>query len=61
MFSAGSAGASLLRSNYEQLHDAMIGAGYITEQEFRGDVAGLDDPAFIMPSPVLWAVRGRRP
>jgi SAM-dependent methyltransferase len=61
MFSAGSAGPSLLRSNYEQLHDAMIGAGYITEQDFRADLARLDDPEFMLPSPVLWAVRGRRP
>jgi hypothetical protein len=50
-----------MRSNYEQLRSAMIDAGYITEEEFDQDVAGLDDPSFLMPSPLLWAAWGRRP
>ncbi|WP_263367927.1 class I SAM-dependent methyltransferase [Edaphobacter bradus] len=61
LWSSGTPGISLLRANYEQLHDAVIGAGYVTEQEFEQDLAGLDDPAFMMPSPVLWAAWGRRP
>jgi SAM-dependent methyltransferase len=61
MWSAGSAGLSLTRANYEQLRTAMIGAGYITEEGFKQDMARLDDPSFIMPSPILWAAWGRRP
>jgi SAM-dependent methyltransferase len=61
MWSAGSAGLSLTRANYEQLQSAMMGAGYITEEEFKQDMARLDNPSFIMPSPILWAAWGRRP
>jgi hypothetical protein len=50
-----------LRSNYEQLKQAMSKAGYITEEEFAQDIARLDDPSLLMPSPVLGAAGGRRP
>jgi|SRR5271165_4313374 len=61
MWHSGSPGASLLRSNYEQLRSAMIGAGYVTGKEVDQDVARLDDASFLMPSPILWAAWGRRP
>jgi hypothetical protein len=61
MWHSGSPGASLLRANFEQLHRNMIDAGYITEDEFEQDLARIDDPAFIMPSPIMWTTRGRRP
>jgi SAM-dependent methyltransferase len=61
MWDSGSPGVSLLRANYEQLHSSMIDAGYITEEEFNQDLARLDDPGFIMPSPIMWTVWGRRP
>jgi hypothetical protein len=32
----------------------------ITEQEFDKDMLRLDDPDFLMPSPILWTVCGRR-
>lgn len=60
MWSKGSAGASLLRANFEQLRGDLIRAGYVTEQEFEQDIAGLEDPNFMMPSPVLWAAWGQR-
>jgi SAM-dependent methyltransferase len=56
-----SPGISLLRSNYEQLRSTMIDAGYITETEFNQDLAGLDDPDFMMPSPIMWTAWGRQP
>lgn len=61
MWHGRSPGASLLRANYEQLRSAMIDAGYVSEEEFDQDAARLDDPSFIMPSPILWAAWGRRP
>jgi SAM-dependent methyltransferase len=61
MWSSGSPGPSLMRANFEQLRNAMTQAGYITEKEFDEDVARLDSPDFMMPSPILWAARGRRP
>jgi SAM-dependent methyltransferase len=61
MWHGRSPGASLLRSNYEQLRSAMIDAAYVSEKEFDQDLARLHDPSFIMPSPILWAAWGRRP
>jgi hypothetical protein len=61
MWQGGSPGASLLRSNYEQLCGAMIEAGYITQQEFDKDVSQLQDPGFVVPSPILWTASGQRP
>jgi SAM-dependent methyltransferase len=61
MWTQGSAGAALLRSNFEQLREGMIQGGYITPQDLARDMARLDDPNFLTPSPTLWAVQGRRP
>jgi 2-polyprenyl-3-methyl-5-hydroxy-6-metoxy-1,4-benzoquinol methylase len=61
MVQRGSPGASLVRANYEQLRGAMIEAGYITAQEFDKDLAMLDEPDFMMPSSIMWAVWGCRP
>lgn len=57
----GSPGADFLRASYEQLAEAMLRAGYVTEQELHDDLARLNDPAVSVPSPILWSVRGRRP
>lgn len=61
MWHSGSPGVSLVRANYEQLRTGMIEAGYISEAEFNQDIARLDDPSFMMPSPILWTAWGRRP
>ena len=61
MWQGGSAGASLMRANFEQLHDALIAGRHITEQELQEDLAVLDSPDFMMPSPILWTACGRRP
>jgi hypothetical protein len=54
-------GLALLRANFEQLRSNMIDTGYITEEEFNEDIARLDDPNFMTPSPIMWTVWGRRP
>jgi SAM-dependent methyltransferase len=61
MWTDRSAGAALLRSNFEQLREAMIQTGYITAEQLARDMARLDDPNFVTPSPTLWAVQGCRP
>jgi SAM-dependent methyltransferase len=61
MWQRGSAGAGLVRATYELLRGAMIDGNYITEEQFEKDVAGLDDPDFLMPSAILWSASGRRP
>ena len=61
MWQANTSGASLMRANYEQLRDAMIQAGYITEQQFNQDLARMRESDFMMPSAILWSAWGRRP
>jgi SAM-dependent methyltransferase len=61
MWRCGSPGVSLMRSNYEQVREAMTKAGYITDRQIDQDIASLDSPAFMMPSPIMWTAWGRRP
>jgi ubiquinone/menaquinone biosynthesis C-methylase UbiE len=61
MWQANSSGASLTRANFEQLRDALIAGGYVSEEDFERDVAMLDDPEFVTPSPIMWTTSGRRP
>jgi ubiquinone/menaquinone biosynthesis C-methylase UbiE len=61
MWHGGSAGVSLTRANFEQLRDALIAGGYVTEEELEEDIARLDDPEFVTPSPIMWTTWGRRP
>ncbi|MEO6528176.1 MAG: methyltransferase domain-containing protein [Gemmatimonadaceae bacterium] len=60
MWQAGSPGPLLMRANFEQLRDDLVDGGYVTASEFERDVAALEDPEFVMPSPILWAAWGRR-
>jgi ubiquinone/menaquinone biosynthesis C-methylase UbiE len=61
MCRGGSAGTSLKRANFEQLHDALITSGYVSSEELEEDIARLDDPEFVTPSPIMWTTWGRRP
>lgn len=61
MFQGGSAGARLFQANFEQVYDALIASGRVTEEEFAADMARLNDPKVVWPSSVMWSVRGRRP
>ena len=58
---SGSPGASLFRANYRQLRGALVDAGYVTEREVDEDAARLDDPAFMMPSSIMWTAWGQQP
>jgi SAM-dependent methyltransferase len=60
MWQGGSVGASLMRANFEQLRDPLIAGGHITEEELQQDLAKLDSPDFMMPSPIMWTAWGRR-
>ncbi|SRR5216683_3528896 len=61
MWQGGSAGASLMRANFQQLRADMIKAGYITEDEFEQDLARLEASDFLTLSPIMWTAWGRRP
>ena len=61
MWQGGSAGARLFRANFEQLREELLRIGLLTQAELDDDLAQLDDPRTLFPSPVMWTVCGRRP
>jgi len=61
MWQGGSLGADLMRANFLQLQEMVIASELVTQGEFEQDLARLNEPDFLMPSPVLWAVQGRQP
>jgi SAM-dependent methyltransferase len=61
MWCGGSAGAALTRANFQQLHEELIASGLVTARELQQDIARLEEPDFVMPSPILWTASGRRP
>ena len=60
MWQGGSAGARLFRANFEQLREELLRLGLLTQAELDDDLARLDDPRTLFPSPVMWTVCGRR-
>lgn len=58
MWQAGSVGAALVRSNYEQLHDLIIDTGLVSEHEYKHDLERLKED-YLGPSPIMWAAWGR--
>lgn len=61
MWQGGGAGARLFRANFEQLREELLHTGLLTQAELDDDLARLDDPLTLFPSPVMWTVCGRRP
>jgi len=61
MYRGGSPGTRLIRANLEQLREDILASGAVTPLEFEQDLARLDQPDFMTPSPVMWSVAGRRP
>ncbi len=61
MYQGGSLGTDLLGLSFRQVAAEMIAAGRISQAELANDLQELVDPQFAMPSPIMWAARGRRP
>jgi len=61
MWQGGSAGARLWRANFAQLREELLRTDLLTESELDHDLARLDDPRTLFPSPVMWTVRARKP
>jgi SAM-dependent methyltransferase len=61
MWEGQSTGTTLMRASFEQIRSELIELGLITASEFEHDLALLDDKSLLFPSPILWAVRARRP
>lgn len=53
-------GTELIIANFQQLRDAILNSGDITASEFQADLARMDQPDFMAPSPVMWSVAARR-
>ncbi len=61
MFQGRSAGIDLFRASAQQLRDEMFASGLISEAEFARDIELLDSLDLLIPSPIMWAVKARRP
>jgi SAM-dependent methyltransferase len=61
VFQGGTSGADLTRAGISQTRNEMIDAEAITEAEIEHDLLQLNSANFMMPSPIMWAARGRRP
>lgn len=60
MWQGGSTGARLFRANFQQLREELLRVGLLTQAELEDDLARLDDPRTLFPSPVMWTACGRR-
>jgi SAM-dependent methyltransferase len=60
-WTGGSPGTWIIAKGMQQLRAEILATGQITEQQFEADLNRLDDPTVAFPSPLMWAVWGRRP
>lgn len=60
MLQGRSQGTELMKANLDQLREAILAIGSVTQDEFEADLARLDQEDFIAPSPVMWSVAARR-
>ena len=58
---ADSMAAVMTRATIEHLSDRMIAAGLVSAEQIARDLARVEDPATILPSPIMWSAWGRRP
>jgi SAM-dependent methyltransferase len=61
MWDRWNGGADLMRINFEQVGEKMVAAGLLSAEQLTADLKRLDDPAFVTPSPIMWATMGRKP
>jgi len=61
MWQGRSAAAAMYRANIEQLRTAMVETGLITHADIDRDLMRLNEECSVFPSPIMWAVRARRP
>ena len=57
----GSIGAGIHRTNARHVRAEIIESGLMTEDDFERELARLDDPDVLIPSPIMWTAWGRRP
>jgi SAM-dependent methyltransferase len=59
MWKSGSAGISLLKLNCEGLRETIIGSSLMTESDFEADMKRIDEPDFLIASPVMFTAWGQ--
>jgi SAM-dependent methyltransferase len=59
--SGGSPGARLDKANLSQVRDEALGNGLVTPEEMDRTLLLLDDPGFVLASPVMFSAWGQRP
>jgi len=45
----------------EELREAIISSGLMSQPEFEADMKRVDEQDFVMPSPMLWTAWGQLP
>jgi hypothetical protein len=55
-----SAGAQLMRTNFEQIREEAVRAGFFTNEELADMLTLLDDPDFAVSAPPMFTAWGRR-
>jgi SAM-dependent methyltransferase len=61
LWQGGSAFSQLMKANWNQLHDEMVGGGLVTEAELASDLKRLDDPGLMSFASTMWSAWGRKP
>jgi SAM-dependent methyltransferase len=56
----GTPGADLMRANIAQLRAEILAAGAVSEAQLEHDLARLERPHILFPSPILWSAWGQR-
>lgn len=56
-----STGTELMKLNFEEMREPMVSSGLISQEEFEADLKCIDEQDFLMPSPIMWTVWGRKP
>lgn len=60
MWSGSSAGTDLLKLSCQQLREPILASGLISQDEFEADLRRVDELDYLMPSPMMWTVWGRK-
>ena len=49
-----------MKLNFEEMREPMVSSGLISREEFEADLKRIDEEDFLMPSPMMWTVWGRK-
>lgn len=61
IWDGNSAGTDLLKLSCQELREPMLASGLISPEEFEADLRRVDEPDYLMPSPMMWTAWGQLP